>query len=175
MTGPRPEAVAAARERLEAARAEGLDLDMTRGKPSSEQLDLARPMLDLVTADDFTSPSGVDCRNYGGLLGLDEARQLLAPLLDVEADEVFVLGNSSLQLMYDTLTQAVLRGVPGGDGPWRGAKILAPSPGFPRMFSLGTRVSFRNTSPVGDEYSTAARRSSGCASHTSCFDSRPDR
>lgn len=134
--------VEAARERLDAARAEGLDLDMTRGKPSPAQLDLALPMLDLVTSSDFISPSGVDCRNYGGAFGLDEARSLLAPYFDVEAEEVFVLGNSSLQLMYDVLLQANLRGVPGGHGPWRGDKILAPSPGYDRHFHLADFLGF---------------------------------
>ena len=131
--------VAAARERLERARSEGLDLDMTRGKPAPEQLDLSLPMLELVTADDYTSPGGVDCRNYGGLVGLDEARSLLAPFFDVSPDEVYVLGNSSLRLMYDTVSQALLRGAPGGEGPWRdvgGVRFLAPSPGYDRHFHL---------------------------------------
>ncbi|MEM9404956.1 MAG: aminotransferase class I/II-fold pyridoxal phosphate-dependent enzyme [Acidobacteriota bacterium] len=134
--------VEAARQRLSAARERSLDLDMTRGKPSAHQLDLALPMLDLVTASDFTSASGVDCRNYGGGSGLDEARTLFAPYFDVAAEEIFVLGNSSLQLMYDVLLQAVLRGVPGGSGPWSGGKILAPSPGYDRHFHLADFLGF---------------------------------
>ena len=130
-------AVEEARKRLEAARSEGLDLNMTRGKPSSAQLDLALPMLDLVTPKDFRSASGVDCRNYGGLTGLDEAKELFAPYFDVGTSELFVLGSSSLQLMYDVVAQAMLRGVPGGE-PWSRSpvKILAPSPGYDRHFQL---------------------------------------
>ncbi|MCJ8298184.1 MAG: aminotransferase, partial [Pseudomonadales bacterium] len=78
-----------------------LKLDMTRGKPCAEQLDLANPMLTILAQSDYLDASGVDCRNYGVLDGISEAKALFAEYLEVSTDEIFVGGNSSLGLMHD--------------------------------------------------------------------------
>ncbi len=123
----------------------GLDLDMTRGKPSPQQLDLSAPMLELPGRADFRSDDGVDCRNYGGLDGIGETRALFAAILDVPAANVVVGGNSSLTLMHDALVRALLFGVPGGPGAWRECpqlKFLCPSPGYDRHFALTEHLGF---------------------------------
>jgi len=123
--------------RYDAFRARGVKLDMTRGKPSPEQLDLSLPMLENAQ-EHYISPTGIDCRNYGGLEGLPEARRLMAAYLDVAPEQVIVGGASSLAMMYDTVVRAVLFGVPGGPAPWgkREVKFLCPSPGYDRHFAI---------------------------------------
>ncbi len=135
----------ALRARYETFRGRGLDLDMTRGKPSPEQLDLSAELLAGPGRDDYCSGDGVDCRNYGGLKGIPELRALFAAILDIEPSNVVAGGSSSLTLMHDALVRAVLFGVPGGDGPWRdrGAlKFLCPSPGYDRHFALAEHLGF---------------------------------
>lgn len=127
------------RERYEAFRARGLNLDMTRGKPCPEQLDLSAEVLTCVDGEHYLSPSGIDTRNYGGLDGIPEAKALFARYLGVAPDEVIVGGNSSLNLMYDTVVRAMLFGVVGGDGPWGRlprVAFLCPSPGYDRHFTI---------------------------------------
>ena len=117
----------------------GLKLDMTRGKPCAEQLDLSSEMLNALGPSDFKSASGVDCRNYGGVDGLPEAKALFAQFLEVSEEEVIVGGNSSLTLMYESVAHACSHGVPGGSAPWRGQgniKFLCPTPGYDRHFSV---------------------------------------
>jgi DNA-binding transcriptional MocR family regulator len=124
--------------RYVAFKARGLQLDMTRGKPSSEQLDLADPLLDR-PPQGFLGSDGTDGRNYGGLDGLPELKALLAPLLDVAPAQVIIGGNSSLQLMHDALVRAWTHGVPDGQGPWcklPKVKFLCPSPGYDRHFAI---------------------------------------
>lgn len=115
----------------------GLKLDMSRGKPSSEQLDLSLPMLDIINSkSDYTS--SVDCRNYGALDGIPEAKKLIADMLDVSTDEVIIFGNSSLNIMFDVITKAVIKGIMGNE-PWvknENAKFLCPVPGYDRHFSV---------------------------------------
>jgi aspartate/methionine/tyrosine aminotransferase len=116
-----------------------LDIDMTRGKPGPEQLDLSLGMLDCVDARHFRSPSGIDCRNYGGVDGIPEARTLFADYLQVEPGEVIVGGNSSLNMMYDAVVRAMVHGVADGDVPWGRqpkVKFLCPSPGYDRHFAI---------------------------------------
>jgi DNA-binding transcriptional MocR family regulator len=118
---------------------------MTRGKPCKEQLDLARGLFEAVGSDDFKAADGTDTRNYGGLEGLPEARQLFAEILDCHANEVLIGGNSSLQLMFDTLLRAHVFGVPGGDRPWgREDKVkwLCPSPGYDRHFAITEHLGY---------------------------------
>ena len=118
---------------------QGLDLDLTRGKPSSAQLDLSAPLLEGFGDDGVRSREGLDCRNYGGVEGLQEVREIYAPLLGVEAEELVVGDNASLSLMHDVIAQALLRGVVGGDGPWRDChppRFLCPVPGYDRHFSI---------------------------------------
>lgn len=124
--------------RYEAFKARGLKLDMTRGKPSSEQLDLANALLER-PALGFTAKDGTDGRNYGGLDGLPEMKALLAPLLDAPPAQVIIGGNSSLQMMHDTIVRALTHGVPGGTRAWSRApqvKFVCPSPGYDRHFSI---------------------------------------
>lgn len=116
--------------------AKQLKLDMTRGKPSPAQLDLSAALFGAIDAADFRAGDGTDCRNYGGLEGLPEARQLFADILGVPVAQVLAGGNSSLNLMHDTIVQALLRPVPGAASPWRGIKFLCPSPGYDRHFGI---------------------------------------
>jgi DNA-binding transcriptional MocR family regulator len=127
-----------ARERLAQMSADPQPLDLTRGKPSSAQLDLSREMMTALGPDDYRDAAGNDCRNYGVPDGIPEARALFGELLDVPADGILVGENSSLTLMYDAVSAAVLHGVPGGSGPWHGtdARILCPVPGYDRHFVL---------------------------------------
>jgi DNA-binding transcriptional MocR family regulator len=124
----------------EAFKARGLKLDMSRGKPSAEQLDLSMPMLDVLNST--SSPlakDGTDCRNYGLVDGLPEAKEFFGKMLGVSPKETIVYGNSSLNLMYDTVVRAMLYGVPGGEKPWskeEKIKFLAPSPGYDRHFGI---------------------------------------
>ncbi len=127
------------REEYEALKAQGLKLDMTRGKPASEQLDLAAEMLALPGNRDTTAEDGTDARNYGNLQGLPETRALFAPVLGAPAEQIVVANNSSLALMHDVLVYALLKGVPGGEKPWGKQEpitILCPVPGYDRHFAL---------------------------------------
>ncbi len=134
-------------ERHAAFGARGLRFDMTRGKPSPEQLDLSNALLALPGAADFRAADGLDCRNYAGpTTGLPEARALFAPMLGAPPDQVLVGGNASLALMHDALVWALLHGVPGGAGPWlREGPItfLCPSPGYDRHFAITETLGIR--------------------------------
>ncbi|MGN8116282.1 aminotransferase [Labrys sp. 22185] len=139
----RPDALAALHGELtreyEALKDRKLSLDMTRGKPAPEQLDLAEGMLALPGNRDHLSEAGEDTRNYGGLQGLAEVRNLFAPVLGAPAAQVIVGNNSSLALMHDVHVYALLRGVPGGTKPWSKEEeiaILCPVPGYDRHFAL---------------------------------------
>lgn len=125
--------------RFDAFRAQKLSLNLGRGKPAPEQLDLSNGMLSILDSNDFLAADGTDCRNYGGLQGLLEARTLFATMLETTADRVIVAGNSSLELMHDTVQWASLRGVPGGTAPWSAANpaaFLCPVPGYDRHFTI---------------------------------------
>ena len=116
-----------------------LTLDMSRGKPSAEQLDLSMGMMDVLSSDsDLTCEDGTDCRNYGGLDGISEAKELLADMIEVPADNIIIYGNSSLNVMYDTISRSVTHGVMGNT-PWcklDKVKFLCPVPGYDRHFSI---------------------------------------
>lgn len=120
-------------------KAQGLKLDMSRGKPSSEQMDLAMGMMDVFhSSADLTSANGTDCRNYGSLEGLQEAKELLADMMECRADDVIVYGNSSLNVMYDTVARSMTHGVMGST-PWcklDKVKFLCPVPGYDRHFAI---------------------------------------
>jgi DNA-binding transcriptional MocR family regulator len=116
-----------------------LNLDITRGKPSPEQLDLSAGLLGNVSTNDFFSADGTDCRNYGGLDGLSEARKLFADYMGVAPEEIIIGGNSSLQLMFDTFLRAMVYGVGDHHTPWcrqSALKFICPSPGYDRHFSI---------------------------------------
>lgn len=121
-----------------ADQARGLKLDMTRGKPSPEQLDLASGMLALPGNRDHLAESGEDARNYGGLQGLPEAREIFAEMLGVPAGSMAIGNNSSLALMHDCIAWALLKGVPGSTSPWSKDDIafLCPVPGYDRHFAI---------------------------------------
>ena len=128
---------ATVRAQYDAFKARGLKLDSTRGKPSSEQLDLSNALLG--ATDEEAARGGGDLRNYGGgVQGLPQARALFAPLLGAPADQVIVAGNASLELMHDTIVYALLKGVPGGAAPWSAAPVtfLCPAPGYDRHFAI---------------------------------------
>nr|WP_026181185.1 aminotransferase class I/II-fold pyridoxal phosphate-dependent enzyme [Demetria terragena] len=117
--------------------AAGLSLDLTRGKPSAEQLDLSERLLSL--PEGHTSADGTDVRNYGGLAGLPELRALFAELLGVEPGQIIAGGNSSLTLMSDTLVHLLLHGGVDSEGPWAGQgtmRFICPVPGYDRHFAL---------------------------------------
>lgn len=114
-----------------------LQLNMTRGKPCNQQLDLSAGLMTCLAETDYKAADGTDCRNYGGLDGLPEARQLFADILGCEQHQVIVNGNSSLNLMYDFMTRAMLFTLPGADKPWgqQGAiRLICPCPGYDRHF-----------------------------------------
>lgn len=127
------------KDAYEAFKAKGLALNMARGKPASAQLDLSMPMLGLVTsAADCFAEDGTDCRNYGVLDGIPEAKRLMATMLDDEPDNVIVFGNSSLTVMYDTLARCLDFGCLGS-APWctyDTVKWLCPAPGYDRHFAI---------------------------------------
>jgi DNA-binding transcriptional MocR family regulator len=131
----------AKQEEYAALRARGLTLDLTRGKPSSAQLDLSNGLLALPTTT--TDRSGADVRNYGGLEGLPELREIFAELLWVEVDQVVCGGNSSLTLMHQVLVDLLLFGGPGSERPWKDepvVKFVCPVPGYDRHFSMLAEV-----------------------------------
>ncbi|MBW2622713.1 MAG: aminotransferase class I/II-fold pyridoxal phosphate-dependent enzyme [Deltaproteobacteria bacterium] len=116
-----------------------LNIDMTRGKPCPEQLDISLDMLDCGTASDYMTANGVDGRNYGGIDGIPEAKELFSQLLEVEPHEIIIGGNASLNLMHDTILRAMVFGVVDSDVGWGKLpkiKFLCPSPGYDRHFSV---------------------------------------
>ena len=121
------------------AKAKGLKLDMSRGKPAKSQLDLANDMMDVLnSSSDYKCEDGIDCRNYGGLEGISEARKLMADVMGVPADQVIVCGNASLNIMYDTIVRSMVLGVMG-ETPWcklDKVKFLCPAPGYDRHFAI---------------------------------------
>ncbi len=126
-------------EQYAAYKAQGLSLNMARGKPGSEQLDISNDLLTVLDKDsDFKTDDCPDVRNYGGLCGIDEARQLFADLLGVEKKNVFVGGNSSLNMMFDTMACLCEKGCEG-QTPWGKlpkVKWLCPAPGYDRHFGV---------------------------------------
>ncbi len=116
-----------------------LSLDMSRGKPCIEQLDLSMGMMDALSSKvDLTCEDGTDCRNYGVLSGIHEAKVLLGDMMENHPDNIIIYGNSSLNVMYDTLARAFTHGVMGNT-PWcklPKVKFLCPSPGYDRHFGM---------------------------------------
>ncbi|MDN3953767.1 aminotransferase class I/II-fold pyridoxal phosphate-dependent enzyme [Sporolactobacillus laevolacticus] len=116
-----------------------LSLDMSRGKPSPDQLDLSSGLFDILNTRTMEVVDHIDIRNYGGVDGIQEAKDLFAEILHVRPTEVIVGGNSSLTIMYDTISRALLKGVIDSDSPWGKlpkVKFLCPSPGYDRHFAI---------------------------------------
>ena len=125
--------------RYRAFQDKALTLDMTRGKPCPEQLDLAMDMLSGHINREYRSHSGVDCRNYGGLDGINEAKKLFADYLEVADNEIIVGDSASLKMMHDTIMGAMLYGMVDSDRPWGkldSVKFLCSSPGYDRHFAV---------------------------------------
>ncbi len=122
-------------------KAKGLKMDMSRGKPSPAQLDMSLPMADVIGSDpkDYLTANNTDVRNYGILDGIDEAKELFAPMLGVSKSEIFIGGSSSLTLMYDTLAKLIIFGASEKDTPYckqEKIKFLCPVPGYDRHFFI---------------------------------------
>ena len=126
-------------KQFEEVKAKGLNLDMSRGKPSKKQLELAMDMLEeLKSTDKLKCETGIDCRNYGLLDGIPEARRLLGAMTEVSADQIVIFGNSSLNVMFDTVSRSMTHGVCGST-PWcklDKVKFLCPAPGYDRHFKI---------------------------------------
>lgn len=143
------EQIAQLEAEAEKLRARGLKLDMARGKPSPEQVDLSRPMLDVLTSSTDLVDEGVDAGNYGCPDGLPAARRLMADLLVVDADNLIIGGSSSLNIMHDVIVHGWIHGVRGCEphavqatrGP---LKFLCPSPGYDRHFAVSASVGYTN-------------------------------
>ena len=134
----RQEAYAILQARYEHYRSLGLNLNMARGKPGVQQLELSAPMLDLLTIDNC-KVDGIDARNYGELTGLPCAKKLFAELLGTKPEEILVGGNASLTLMYDLIAKAYTHGLLHSPRPWakeETVKFLCPSPGYDRHFKI---------------------------------------
>ncbi|GAA2571357.1 aminotransferase class I/II-fold pyridoxal phosphate-dependent enzyme [Pseudonocardia hydrocarbonoxydans] len=122
--------------------AQGMKLDLTRGKPSAAQLDLSAALLGL-PGETYRAADGTDTRNYQGLQGLTELREIFAPALQVPVEQLIAFGNSSLELMHDTLVHALLSPLPGAERRWVDEEkvvFLAPVPGYDRHFAVCDRL-----------------------------------
>ena len=132
-------------EELESIAEKKITLDLSRGKPSNLQLSLSMDMLDIINHNsELVSENGMDCRNYGGLDGIPEAKRLLAEMLDTTPDHILVAGNSSLTLMFQILSHSMTHGVQGGT-PWmqvENRKFLCPVPGYDRHFAMTAHFGF---------------------------------
>lgn len=131
--------IASVKQRYKEYQALGLSLNMSRGKPCKEQLDLSMGMMDVLNSDsDLYCEDGADCRNYGVLTGIEEAKVLLGDMMENNPSDIIIYGNSSLNVMYDAISRAYTHGIMGNT-PWcklDKVKFLCPVPGYDRHFSI---------------------------------------
>ncbi len=141
------------RENYEKLRSMHLSLDMSRGKPGFDNMDISKKMFDLVGNDTgFKNIDGIDCRNYGGLDGLVELKRIFAEILELSENQIIVGGNSSLNMMFDTIAQAMTHGL--GAEPWyecKNRKFLCPAPGYDRHFAITEYFGFELITISTDE------------------------
>ncbi len=126
-------------DRYREIKSRGTTLDITRGKPCPEQLDLSSDMLDIINNRNYLTEEATDSRNYGGLDGIPEVKKLFAQYLEVTPEEIIIGGNSSLNMMHDTFMRAMVKGVTEQSPPWAKlpeVKFLCPSPGYDRHFFI---------------------------------------
>ncbi len=133
----------------------GLSLDMSRGKPGPDQMDVSNCLFDMIKSDgDFRNVSGIDCRNYGGLIGLIELRALFSEIMGVDSTQVMVGGNSSLNMMFDVISQGMTHGF-SGCKPWllQGkTKFICLTPGYDRHFAIAEYFGMELISvPLGED------------------------
>ena len=128
------------KQKYEEVRSKGLSLNMARGKPGKEQLDISNAILDVFTSEsEFIGNDGMDIRNYGILDGIYECRQLFGEILGVPAENVMIGGNSSLNMMFDTISCMMTKPIEEGCKAWykvENRKFLCPSPGYDRHFGI---------------------------------------
>ena len=139
----------------DAFKAKGLKLNLTRGKPASDQLDLSNELLGLPGASDFAAEGAADVRNYGGLQGLIEVRRLFSGIMGAPAEQIVVANNSSLALMHDCITYSLLKGTCDSSAPWSEQgeiAFLCPVPGYDRHFKICEDYGIRMiTVPMNDD------------------------
>lgn len=159
MNTMKKEELLALKEQLEkeyaAVKAKNISLDMSRGKPAAQQLDLSMGIMDCLTSKDtLKAENGTDCRNYGVLDGIPEAKRLMAGLMGVKSENVIVYGNASLTIMYDAISRAYTHGIKGNT-PWcklDKVKWLCPVPGYDRHFAITERFGFEMINiPMNDD------------------------
>lgn len=141
-----PLSTAEIRQSYDSFKSKRLKLDLTRGKPSPAQLDLSSPLLSLPGPADFLAEGGVDCRNYGGLQGLLEARRLFSGILGAPPEQIIVGNNSSLSFMHDVVVYSLLKGTCDSPRPWGDyteIAFLCPVPGYDRHFAICEQYGIR--------------------------------
>lgn len=126
-------------------KAKGLSLDLSRGKPNGTQLDISNGLLTVDLTDSYKTRDGFDCRNYGIVDGLPEMKEFFAEVMGLRKEDIMVGGNSSLQLMFDSLMRAMVFGVYGSERPWsqeKGLKWICVAPGYDRHFRITEKLGF---------------------------------